>query len=1004
MPLQPQVIGVQLGGGVDTKTDSRQLVPGKMVVLENANLETTKKYKKRPGSDSLTTQDTDGFTVGTNPIGLASFQDQLLQYNGVNPFSYSPEINKWQDVGSFTPLAFSKKSLNRTVTAISNQDVAIDSTSGIQCYVYNGNADTGPAKYQIIDGTTGTPLSGSNGGINSVPSLSSNSIRVKVFVMGANFVFVGMDSSTKQLFYSYVPINIPLQSASSAVAISTVADSSNFVWDGSVLNGTLFFSYQTTSNVVATSFLTQNFVHGVTVSSTASGSKCICTFTDGGTLIWVACSAGTTAKYFIYNSDLTPFLATTNFGGTWTAADSVIRNITGIYIGGGQARFFYESAPTNYDYDGFVISGVGTSGGAINSDTNTTYGVGLISKPFLYRGTDTYVLACRQSTLQTTYFLINQANTVICKSSAGVAGGLNGNGSHSRRTTGTLSNVITMTSTSFLIAGIEVSQTTSTPLSAVTYGVVANTYEFDAAATTVEVTAQNVMLVTGGTLMMYDGAYFCEHGFLYYPEDLVVTQSTGGDYADGVYNFQVVFEWTDAQGNVYQSTPSSEVQVTITSGSGMASVIVTCSGLTLTQKIGARIAVYRTAKDETTAPLQRDSTFAVSTADTRATATLISTTEPPVGNNIYTTGGAVGNDSPPATKAIALYRNRAVVVPCEQASSFWYSKSIVPGASTDFSLSFTWNIDTQGGDIVGAIQMDEKLILGKGNNFFFMSGSGPADTGANNDFTDAQILPTDCGVVDLKSLVLMPQGILFKSGKGIYQLDRSLQISYIGADVEQYNDGNVTAAFLLRDGRTARFSLDSGILLSYNYFLNQWSTIPNASAVDAAIFENVYCYLKSDGTVVQEDLDSFSDSGNPIKLKLQTGWISFNQLQGYQRVYKLMILGDYISSDQMVVSIAYDFNPDPKQIQTVNLTTAYGPDSTWGSSATWGSDAFWGGTQFPPMQAQIDTIQQKCQSIQITIEDSQSYNSGEGFEISGLAFEVGVEPGLFRINEGRSFG
>lgn len=1002
MPLQKQLVPVQLGQGVDTKTDPRQLIPGKMVNLENVNLETTKKYKKRPGNQTITTNLQGGGTLGTNPIGLATLQNQLIQYNGTTGYTYSQDTLKWQSVGSFTPLLFSKTQVSRVTNNISNQDIAVHS-SGLICYVWNGASDAGPAKYTIVDGTTNSPLPSQTGGIGTIPSLSANSIRVKVFPMGQNFVFVGMDSSTKQLFYSTVAVSSPQSTPSSAIALTTDGHATNFVWDGDASTGTLFFSYQNTSNEAATSFLTVSLVKGVTVASSGSGSKCISTFVDAvKNKIWVAMSSGTTASYNVYNPDLSSFLANTAFGGSWTAAGTVIRNITGV-VSNGSANIFYESGPTTKNYDGFIAYGTANDAGT-NSQSNITYGLGLISKPFLYNS-NYYVFTTRKSTLQTSYYLLNSSGNIICKSSVGVAGGLNSNGSTGREVTGTLSNVYALSSTQFVTSGIEASKAVDTPVTLVTYGVVGCYFEFNAAPTTQKVMASNTLIVNGGTLMMYDGTQFVEQGFLYYPEDLTITDSGAtGAYTNGAYSFQVIFEWSDAQGNIYQSTPSSIVTHTVNGGSGSSNLIVACSGLTLTQKTNVNVVLYRTPLNTTTAPLQRDQAIANSVTSPNFSTTITSTVEPPTGDNIYTTGGVVGNDSPPATKAIALYRNRVVAVPCEQGSSFWYSDSLEPGVAVNFSLSFTWNIDPRGGDIVGLIQMDDKLLLGKASTWFFMNGAGPASTGDGNDFTDAQLLPVDCGVINPKSLLLLPMGVFFKAQKGLYVLDRSLQAQYIGADVEQYNSANITSALLLQDGRTARFSTDGGVILNYNYYLNQWHFIPGPSPIDAVLFQGVYAYLNSDATVTQQVLTSFSDSGNPIKMRLQTGWLSFAGLQGYQRVYRLFILGDYISADQMVVKVAYDFNPDPVQVTTVNLTNTYAPTSTWGSSATWGSDSFWGGSTFPPMQARIDLLRQKCQSIQITIEDSQSYDSGEGFEVSGLAFEVGLERGGFRIDSGRKFG
>ena len=53
MALQPQTLPISLGQGVDTKTDPKQVVQGKLLSLENGRFGTTKEITKRIGSTAL---------------------------------------------------------------------------------------------------------------------------------------------------------------------------------------------------------------------------------------------------------------------------------------------------------------------------------------------------------------------------------------------------------------------------------------------------------------------------------------------------------------------------------------------------------------------------------------------------------------------------------------------------------------------------------------------------------------------------------------------------------------------------------------------------------------------------------------------------------------------------------------------------------------------------------------------------------------------------------------
>ena len=81
----------------------------------------------------------------------------------------------------------------------------------------------------------------------------------------------------------------------------------------------------------------------------------------------------------------------------------------------------------------------------------------------------------------------------------------------------------------------------------------------------------------------------------------------------------------------------------------------------------------------------------------------------------------------------------------------------------------------------------------------------------------------------------MPEGLMFKSSKGIYLLSRALELKYIGADVEAYNAFDVTSAQLIPTVYEVRFTLTNGVCLVHDYYVDQWSVYTNIAAVDATM-------------------------------------------------------------------------------------------------------------------------------------------------------------------------
>ena len=122
-----------------------------------------------------------------------------------------------------------------------------------------------------------------------------------------------------------------------------------------------------------------------------------------------------------------------------------------------------------------------------------------------------------------------------------------------------------------------------------------------------------------------------------------------GNLAAQDYWYQVIYEWTNASGNIVRSAPS--VPVKVTASSGHTSSVVNIPTLRLSYKTGIKIIVYRwsTAQEiyyqETSiiAPLLNDpTTDSISYADIKSDAQIL-------GNSIiYTTGGVVENIAGPS--------------------------------------------------------------------------------------------------------------------------------------------------------------------------------------------------------------------------------------------------------------------------------------------------------------------------------------------------------------------
>jgi hypothetical protein len=383
-----------------------------------------------------------------------------------------------------------------------------------------------------------------------------------------------------------------------------------------------------------------------------------------------------------------------------------------------------------------------------------------------------------------------------------------------------------------------------------------------------------------------------------------------------------------------------------------------------------------------------------------------------LGNNLlYTTGGVVENIAAPASLALTLYDTRAWLIDAEDRNLLWYSKQNIEAVPVEFSDLFTYYVDPSvgvsgpTGDLGAFCPMDEKLILFKKDSIFYINGTGPDNTGANSQYSQPIFITAAVGSVNQASILLTPLGIMFESSQGIWLLGRNLQTQYVGSDVEAFtNAGGVTSAVSIPGTTEVRFQLDSGTLLSFNYYYNQWSVFNNPQGISSTLYQGQHTYLGSDANIYQETPGSYLDNSYPVLLGFKTSWLKFAGVQGYQRAYWLDLLGTYYSPHKLQVMIAYDYNPSPSQsvlITPANYAPPFGggpnPNPT-GTYPAWGTDPVYGyaGNQ---ETWQIHLARQRCEAFQIQLQEvfDPTYQTvaGQGFSLSSINCTVGIKKGRY---------
>lgn len=1026
--LQKTNININFAQGLDTKTDPYQVSPGKFLSLQNTIFNKGGLLQKRNGYAALTALSNASSTF------LTTFNGNLTAVgNTIN--AYNTGSQAWGAKGTIQPMEVSTLSLIRNSINQTQCDSAV-SPNGLVCTVYTEtNAGTTSYKYAIADSTTGQNVVAPK----AIPVSSgtvTGSPRVFILVNTFVIVFTNVITATSHLQYIAVSTANPLVVTANADIAAAYTSATTLSWDGVVVNNNLYVGYNTTSggqSIKVTYLSVNQAINGgapVAAVTFASRIATMMTLTadvinPASPVVYVSFydAGGSTGYSLAVDQNLNTIMTPTQFiaSGTYLNLASSANNGVVTIFGEVSNNYSYDSAiPSHFVNANTVTAPATVTTGTVGSVYVVQRSVGLASKAVLINGT-IYFLSAYQSSYQPTYFLINgSTSTSAAPVVVGKLAYQNGGGYLTLGLPSLQASNGNVAQVAYLFKDLiaAVNKNTNIPTGSQTAGIYSQTGvnlgSFTIGTLGID-TAEigNDLHISGGFLWMYDGYLPVEHNFFVYPDNIEATWSaTGGAIVakpDGAtntsaYYYQVTYEWTDNQGNAFRSAPSIPVAVTTTGAGTTGSITVNIPTLRLTYKTAnpAKIVVYRWSVAQqvyyqvtslTSAQINSTTTDSIAYVDTLADATIL-------GNNIlYTTGGVVEDVNAPASNLFTLFDTRFWLVDAEDPNLLWYSKQVIESTPVEMSDLFTFyvapTVGAQGstGPITALSVMDDKLIIFKKNAIYYINGTGPDNTGANNNFSEPIFVTSTVGCANQQSIVFMPQGLMFQSDKGIWLLGRDLSTKYIGDAVEEFSEGLVQSALCVPETNQVRFTLDTGITLMYDYYYSQWGTFSDVPAISSCIFQGLHTYLNDSGAVFQESPNVYLDGSNPVLMSFTTSWFNLAGLQGYQRAYEFFLLGTYFSPHKLFLQIAYDYNSSPTQstlIQPTNYAAAYGVDSPYGQGSPYGGPG--------NIEAwRVFLAQQRCSSFQIQFNEiydpSFGAPAGQGLTLSGLNLVYAVKKG-----------
>lgn len=1009
MALEKANLAINFSKGLDQKSDPKQSSLGSFERIVNQVYTKTGLLQKRNGFGSLPSLPDDSSLFTT------TFNGNLTAI-GTSLEAFSGGLSPWVNKGAFASMDLSVLPLMRSNSNQIQGDSAV-APNGLVCTSFTDSVSTSGSatsqyKYVIADSATGQNIVNPT---TITPSTTTVTGTPRVFVLGNYFVIVFSVGTTR---LEYIAINIYNTSVVTAAAAlsTTYTKATTVAFDGLVYNNNLYIALNGSDGggAIRITYLDSTLVqHNTVVFATESCSMMsLCVDTSSTPVIYAFyySLSGLIAKILAVTPSLVTVLAPTT---VYTTPADTVTNVTCQAANGVCSTFSeylnvysYNAVGTNY-----ISKRTVTFAGVVSSATIIARGVGLASKAFTIDGVY-YFLAAYASAYQPTNFLLNSSGKVIAKLAPSNAGPYITLGLPGVTITDSLAQVCYF----YRDQIIPVNKTQGVTTTAGVYAQTGlNLVSFNFAPSTL-VTAEigKNLHFTGGFMWAYDGQFPVEHGFHLYPDNVVATGSgAGGTIAAGTYYYQALYEWNDSQGNIHRSAPSVPTTATVTTGA-TSSITVNIPTLRLTYKITnpVKLVLYRASilqpiyyqvTSVTNTYLNSTTVDSIAIVDTLPDTSI-------VGNSIlYTTGGVVENIEPPALKSICLFKSRLFGIDAEDEDLLVYSKQVIESTPVEMSDLFTiYMASTTGAQGSTGKQkciapMDDKLISFKRDAIYYLTGNGPDNTGAQNDFSDPIFITSTVGCSNQSSIVFIPQGLVFQSDKGFWLLSRNLETSYIGASVQNYNDDTVVSSVNVPGTNQVRFNMQSGVTLVYDYYENQWATFEGISPISSTLYQNLHTFIDRFGRVNQETPGVYLDGSNPVLVGFTTSWLNLMGLQGYERAYFFYMLATYLSPHKLQVQIGYDYETSPSQsllISPDNYSPVYGDESIYGGGVYGGAS--------PIEQWRVFFNKQKCQAFQITINEiydaSFSVAAGAGLAMSGINVVVGAKSKYPRIKAANTVG
>lgn len=975
MALQRQTLSIPISEGLDTKTDEKQVPIGKALALENVRFQKTGKLSKRFGftKKTITTSQNNLNTYSLNAV--ISDNEYIAVKSNSGIFGYSSSDDKWIKQGLYPGGAKIKTDTiaKNTYDQLNpNQDTSPDGKYTAYCCIQKKGIiksvllvlqdnDTGLKKYEYY---------ADNNLIDNpkvICDYYNGNLRVTLwFQTGTSLCYQVYDKDLTVIL-SLIP------------TITPVGNCWNVVKDDSFQ----YLTRQSGTNVNATRyrFDGQSNLGGTITAVTAASNTSMSSIVIGSD---IHVSYPISGGLYLVRLSKTTF----SLGIKTNKVISPQPNRVALGYNGTQLVLMYDSltpyVPTGNAFNvGYLLLSLSF----YNTDASDIYGrLILASDPYYINGNVNCIVTSPSSAGNNSYYIFDPINNIMAQ----VFSPTLADTSNSLTTTkvSIIGDRVIMALTRNKGIALNIGELFSTiGLSGVNLRYGCN-YKDNS-----RVKVDQRLYVNDGSLIELDKSAPHENGFIIKAEFKsieVFTGTTVPDIANKKFSYAIIYEYFDSNGLVTRSAPDYFTTLATTPANTSNIVITLYSPVGSLKYVDSFVkpisgVIYRTTNNGTIyyrigEVILTNKGFADGIYEDTASDISISDNE-----TLYTTGGVLENNPSPPAEFCFSGGNRIFVGGLEEKDELGFSKKQLFGESVAFSDFFRIRVATGTSSdktpISAGGYMDGKVIIFRGQSIYFCQGDGPTEIGLG-EFSNPEIISSDVGCYEPRSVLNYPDGILFKSKKGIYILGRDLSIFYIGAAVEEFNSKFVIASCLSEKFNEARFYLDSGECLVYNYLFKTWSVFKDQTLKDADSYAGMPILI-SNNTIFHETENLYKDDGSFYSMKFISPWLKLDLVQGYVRCYQLWIIGDYKSAHTLKCRVYTDY--DNSIYEDYSLV--------------------YSNTDSPQYQFQISLPKQKVESIKFEIFDSNHAvgSNGEAYDLSNIQVEIGIKAGGFKLAASKSY-